>query len=203
MNDIFFKALAKHWPYPSKIIVTGAWAAQEWGSVRPTQDIDFEIQLVGRKTKIEEFQKAVQEASRISGLQAQFSTDIDRWSQITYLDYRKWAKVYKKFNKLTVTVMDPLYWSIGKIARFWDQDLQDLIQVFKSVKPDPIQVALLWNKALRKSPQSNALFLVKKNALYFFKTFGPQLWGKAFQLEKIEKIFIKTEHRTPNIGNRD
>lgn len=189
MNDLFFEALAQYWPYPSKIIVTGAWAAQEWGSVRPTQDIDFEIQLISRKSKMEEFQKAAQKASRASGLQAQFSTDIDRWSQITYLDYRKRAKVYKKFDQLTVSIMDPLYWSIGKIARFWDQDLQDLIRVFKRLKPDPILVARLWNKALQKSPKSSALFLVKKNALYFFKTFGPKLWGSGFPMKEVEKIF--------------
>lgn len=188
-KDTFFKELSRYWPHECKILVTGAWVAEEWGEVRPTQDIDFEIQFLSGKADLEEFHKAAQAASRISGLQAQFSTDIDHWSQVTYLDYRKHAKAYKKFGKITVLMMDPLYWSIGKITRFWDQDLQDLIQVFGKLKPDPIKVAGLWDKALKKSPKSSALFLVKKNALYFFKTFGPKIWGKAFSGEKIGKIF--------------
>ncbi len=84
--------------------------------------------------------------------------------------------------------MDPFYWSIGKITRFWDQDLQDLMEVFGNLKPDPLKVAALWQKALKKSPKSSTLFLVKRNALYFFETFGPKLWGRSFSLVKIRKI---------------
>jgi len=187
-KDIFFEELSHHWPHESKILVTGAWVAEEWGKVRPTQDIDFEIQFIRVNASLEEFQKAVGEASRASGLQAQFSTDIDHWSQVSLLDYRKHARPYKKFGKLTVLMMDPLYWSIGKITRFWDQDLQDLLEVFGNLNSDPVEVATLWNKALRKSPKSSALLSMKKNALYFFKTFGPKIWGKTFSLEKVEKI---------------
>ena len=77
-KDLFFAELAKRWPYQCKILVTGAWVAEEWGKVRPTQDIDFEIKFQDPKARLDAFQKAVDEASRASGLIAQFSTDIDR-----------------------------------------------------------------------------------------------------------------------------
>ena len=57
--------------------------------------------------------------------------------------------------------------------------------VKKTERPFPLRLALLWKRALQESPCSTALFLVKKNAHYFFKTFGKKIWGRAFKVEEI------------------
>ncbi len=81
-----------------------------------------------------------QEAIDETGIQANYAEDIDRWGMVTLLDYRNNTKLYKKYGKLALWVLDPAYWSIGKMTRFIDPDIQDMIQVFRK-KKDPAGTA--------------------------------------------------------------
>jgi hypothetical protein len=135
------------------------------------------------------FEKAVHQAESETGIGTQFSENIDRWSQVSYLDYRKHLKKYKKFQQIEVFLLNPYFWSIGKITRYWDSDIQDMIAVFKKEKVDPVQLAKLWRQALQQSPRSTELFLTKQHVVQFFTTYGARIWGDSFSLLDIKKFF--------------
>lgn len=187
----FFEVLARKWPSGTKVILTGGTASLLMGGKRPTLDIDFEVAFRSKRPGWAAFEKAVRETEKETGISAQFSEEIERWSQISYLDYRKHVRPFGKFGRIELCILEPVYWSIGKIARYWDQDIQDLICVFKKEGPEPVDIARLWLKALRKSPPSSALFTVRQNAIHFFKTFGRRIWGKHFAEEEILPLFTK------------
>lgn len=185
----FFSALAKNWEGPVRILLLGGSAAQIYGGVRPTIDVDFEAVLLDSSNNWEAFEKAVHSTENQTGIAAQFSENIDRWSQISYLDYRDHLRKVKNYNQIQVYLLNPYYWSIGKVTRFLDADIQDMVSVFQKQNIDPLKLGKLWLKALQESPRSTELFITKKNALHFFKSFGKKIWGSSFQEEKVSKIF--------------
>lgn len=170
------------------MIIIGGAAAALMGSVRPTLDIDFEVSLEKSSIRWEIFENAIRQTESDTGIKAQFAEDVDRWSEITFLDYRDNKKLYKTFGKISVWIIDPVYWAIGKICRSWDHDIQDIIAVFKKVQPDPERTARIWLKALTMSPRSSALFSAKKQMIYFFEKYGKKIWGSKFDKETITSI---------------
>lgn len=193
--DNFFSELSKVYKSKAEIILTGGAAAAILGGVRPTLDIDFEVKLANPK-EWETFQQAITATAKKTGIKAQFAEKIEQWSQVTLLDYNKYKLFYKKFNLINVWVLDPRHWSIGKITRYWDQDVQDILEVFKVTKPNAWEVAKIWKKALNKSPKSSALFLVKKQIEHFFRTHGQQIWGPDFNgAELVKKLFATSEKK--------
>lgn len=186
--DQFFSELALRWKNPARIHLIGGAAAQAYGVNRFTVDVDFEAILPDNNREWNLFEEAVRETEKITGIKAQFGENIDRWSRITLLDYRKHLKHYKDFQKLKVYLLKPEYWSIGKISRFWDSDIGDMVAVFKNENTDPLSLAKIWMLALRRSERHSDLFNIKKNAAYFFVTYGKEIWGKKFSEEEIKKI---------------
>lgn len=173
-----------------KIILTGAIAGILMGGNRPSIDIDFAI-CCDRKY-FQKVEDAIKKVSRITGIAVNFSEDIDRWSQITFLDYKKHTLLYKTFGKIEVSVLSPDYWSIGKIARYLEPDIDDLVKVLKNNRPSPLRLARLWGKALRKSPRSSASFVFKRQAEHFLRTYGSYIWGKDYDQEECLAAFKKS-----------
>jgi hypothetical protein len=173
-----------------RIILTGAIAGMLMGGRRPSIDIDFCIDC--NRKYLKEIEDAIKKTSDITGIAANFSEDIDRWSQITFLDYRRHTMPYKTFGKITVSILSPDYWSIGKIARYLDPDIDDLIKVLKNNSISPLKLAKLWGKALIKSPRSNASFVFKRQAEHFLKTYGKYIWGKGYDEDKCIAEFRKS-----------
>ena len=66
-------------------------------------------------------------------------------------------------------LLEPAYWSIGKIARYLDPDVDDLVRVFKKQRVPALKLAKLWGKALAKSPRSSASFSFKKHVEHFLE----------------------------------
>ena len=188
--DRFLAALARHWPRPATLLLTGAWAASAWGRVRHTRDVDFEVAGVPARL-MPAFDQAVHAARRESGLEAQYSTRIDRWSEISLLAYRRTALPLKRYGRIQVRVLDPLHWSIGKIARYLNSDADDLIEVFRRVQPDPLTVARTWSRALRQSQPSSQLWNVKRQMLDFFHRHARAVWKRPVPLDRIERIFVR------------
>lgn len=170
-----------------KVILTGAAAGILLGGNRPSMDIDFAISA--DRKYLDLIEEAIKKASDITGIPANFSEDIDRWSQITFLDYKKHIVPYKSFGLIEVAILSPLYWSIGKITRYLDPDVDDLVKVLKNNPVSAVELAKLWGKALKKSPRSAASFLFKTHVEHFFKTYGFIIWGKRFNQNKYLQAF--------------
>lgn len=170
-----------------KVILTGAAAGVLLGGNRPSIDIDFAISADNKY--LDRIEEAIKKASDITGTPANFSEDIDRWSQITFLDYKKHVIPYKSFGVTEVYILSPLYWSIGKVTRYLDPDVDDLVMVLKNNSVSSLELARLWGKALRKSPRSAASFLFRTHVEHFFKTYGFIIWGKEFDQNKCLRAF--------------
>ncbi len=90
---------------------------------------------------------------------------------------RNTALPYSDFGKINVRILDPLDMSIGKIERFTDIDIQDIIFLIKKFSMKPEELLTVWAKALSKSTKSEKVFLFRKQVESFIKTYSKKLWG--------------------------
>jgi len=189
--DRFFEILADELAVPATAIITGAAAAQILGGARPSMDIDFALRLGSGKRGWEAVDAAVQRAVQKTGVQADYAEDIGRWSMISLLDYEKHASSYKRFGALRVLVMDPAYWSIGKVTRYLEPDSRDLLAVLKKQKTPARRLIDVWGRAVKASPRSADLRLFLHHARHFLRTYGREIWGKEFDIETAELELMK------------
>lgn len=188
--DRFFRVLSKQLAHPVRIILTGASAGSIWGAIRPSLDIDFGISLAPASSRQwEGVEAAIKRTVAITGIQANFAEDIGRWGQISLLDYRRHTLPYKRFGRLEVRLLHPAYWSIGKITRYLDPDVQDLVAVFKKRRIAAETLISLWARALKKSPRSEALSQFRRQAEHFLRSHGKSIWGKSFNAESTVSRF--------------
>jgi hypothetical protein len=189
----FFKIIDAEFGQDAKVILTGAAAGTIWGSTRPSMDIDFAIEINNQsEANWQQLESAIRKAIDKTGIQANYAEDIDRWGMVTLLDYKSNAKLYKKYDKLALMVLDPAYWSIGKMTRFIDPDIQDMIQVFRKKKIPPANLAEIWGKALKESPHSTTLIRFRRQVESFFESYGTKIWGINFNSSKAIKQFHKS-----------
>ncbi len=190
----FFELLADRFGDKCRIILTGAAAGALYGRVRPTTDIDFALKIEAGSQQTydrswQAFTKAVEEVSATTGIAAQYAEDIDRWSSITLLDYEKHTTLFKRFGRIGVYLLEPSYWAIGKLSRYLDPDIQDLILVFKRTRTSWEDLCEVTGKALKESPKSTSCFQFRKQVEDFLKAHGKKVWGKNFNPEEAIKRF--------------
>jgi len=189
--DRFFQALNENIKDTAKgkikIILTGAAAGILMGGNRPSIDIDFGIEC--NKKYLKNMEAAIKRASDITGIAVNFSEDIDRWSQITFLDYKRHTQPYKTFGAVEVSILSPDYWSIGKLTRYLDPDVYDLVKILKNNPVSCLQLARLLGKALLKSPRSTASFTFKKHVEHFFRVYGASIWAEDYNQDKCLEAF--------------
>jgi hypothetical protein len=194
--DRFFTILDQHLKQRVRVILTGAAAGSLLGHVRASQDIDFAIQPV-RGNRWERIEQAIVSTSRLTNIQVNYTTDIDRWSSITFLDYRRHTTPYRRFGQIDVHVLDPVYWSIGKLARGLDADLRDLVAVLSEHRPPPSVTIGVWARALRHSAPSPALTTFRHRVEDFLRTQGRTIWGAQFDPAAAIDQFHRRIRRTP------
>ncbi len=181
----YFNALSSVYSNPCIIILTGAAAGALYGNVRATMDIDFAVTT----EDWELFTKAIAKVSDRMAIEAQYAEDIDRWSSITLMDYKAHTYLHKRFGSIEIHLMEPPYWAIGKLSRYLDSDIGDLVKVFIKTNTSWQHVASIAGNALRKSPKSTSCNLFVRQVEDFFKSYGPKTWGKKFPIDEAIKIF--------------
>ena len=171
--DLFFKTLDQKLAARANVILTGASAGSLMGHIRPSFDIDFEIRLQkktpGLKAKLE---TAINQAAQIAGVAVNYSESIAGWSRINYLNYRKTAIPYKTIGKLRIQLIAPEYWTIGKMARFYELDIQDMLKIIKKKKLKADTLIHIWVKAIRSSDLSLELGQFRDHVVYFLKHYA-------------------------------
>lgn len=199
----FFRTLAREFNAPARIILTGAAAGSLWGHVRSSQDVDFAVQLPGgHPADWERFQAAVARAAQATGIQVNYAEDIDRWSSITLLDYRRHATAYRRFGSLDVRLLDPAYWTIGKLGRYFEVDVDDLVAVLKRRRLPVEPLVRLWARALRESPRSAAISQFRAQVEHFLRTYGRALWGARFDPDEAVSRFLRLAAGKPRSRRR-
>lgn len=183
--DRFLKTLAAELDVPARAYLTGAAAAALWGRVRPSLDIDFGLQLRGGRGRRwdEVVDPAVRRTTDLTGVPVSVAEDIDHWGMITLLDYKRSSRLYRRFGKLEVRLLDPINWSIGKLTRALEPDLRDVREVFRKQQVAPARTAATWGRALRASPPSASQWQFRGQVEAFFRTEGRRIWGRAFDPE--------------------
>ncbi|HZL19714.1 MAG TPA: hypothetical protein VFG23_18415 [Polyangia bacterium] len=190
----FLATLAAQLDAPARAYLTGAAAAALWGRVRPSLDVDLGVELK-RGSDWASVQEAVDRTTRLTGIPANVAEDIDRWGMITLLDYRRSSRRYKRFGRLEVRLLHPANWSIGKLTRYLDPDIRDVVEVFRRQKIAVARAARTWGRALRASPASTAQFQFRRNVESFLVKRGRSIWGAPFDA----KAAITTFHRAAAI----
>ncbi len=196
----FLATLAAQLDRPARLYLTGAAAGALLGRVRPSLDIDFGLE-VDRRSSISwrVVQEAVDRASRLAGIAASAAEDIDRWGMISLLDYKKRSRRYRQFGRLEVRVLHPLHWSIGKLTRYLDVDIADVVEVFQREAVTAPAAARLWGRARRASPPSTAQFQFRRQVEAFFRNEGRRTWGARFDTDAA----VRTFHRAADIQTGD
>ena len=186
--DSFFKELGSALNAPLTIILTGGAAAHLLGGSRPTTDLDFSIQP-SDKGAWDADAATLNRLSGKHGLPVEYSEDISRWSMISLLDWRDHTLPYKSYGKLTVRLLHPKYWSIGKISRGLQTDFDDLKVILKKRGISADEIVPFWARALRDSEPSSELFLARKMVEDFLAHEGKKTWGRTFDAKGALKLF--------------
>lgn len=177
----FFRTLAQAWPSAARIILTGAAAGSLLGRVRPSVDVDFAVRLPRRTPEAwRDFEAAVARTTQLTGIHTNYAEDIDRWGSISLLNYARHTRPYRTFGKLEVRLLDPAYWSIGKLSRYLDPDVRDLVAVLRRQRIPVDRLIRLWAQALRKRPRSLATTQFCRQAEHFLRAHGRVIWGHTF-----------------------
>lgn len=189
---LFFKELDRRLAAEAQVILVGAGAGSLMGHIRPSLDIDFEIRFKKHVPSAlrRRLDQAVRDAASAIGVAVNYSEDISHWSMVNYLDYRKTALPYRRIGKLTVKLIAPEYWTIGKMTRFLELDIRDMVRIIRKKKLKPARLARLWSRALRASRLSLELGQFRQHVVYFYKKYGKKIWGRSFDIEKYCKPFL-------------
>ena len=187
--DRFFLTLAREFDGRATLIVTGAAAGALWGHARPSRDIDFSVQVPGGAAQWTRLEAALARTVERTGIQVNYAEDIDRWSSVTLLDYRRHTAPYKTFGRMTVRLLAPAYWAIGKLARYFELDVDDLVRVLRRNRVPAAPAIRLWARALRASPRSAALPLYRRQVEHFLGAHGRAIWGRSFDPEAAVRRF--------------
>ena len=195
-NDIhrFFEDLNTRLDRPVRILLTGGAAAILHGVERATFDIDFEIALkkvagksVASPDAWDAIQKAIAETARATGITPQYDEDIDQWSSIT-LPAKK-SRLYRRFGKVEVCILDPALWAIGKLARYLSTDIHDLRIVMKTTNAKSKPTVKLWGTALGMSPASSSQGTFRKQVASFLDQYAAEIWGIQENPSELNRLF--------------
>jgi hypothetical protein len=190
--DRFFQTLSEEFDQPATVILTGAAAGSLLGHIRASRDIDFAVQPARRDARTwERLAAAIDRTMRQVGVEVNYAEDIDRWSSIAFLDYRRHTTAYRRFGTLRVRVLDPVYWAIGKLGRYLEIDVNDLIAVLTRHRVPVSRALAVWGAALRASPRSAALFQFRRQVEHFLRTYGRTIWGRGFTPELAVRRFLR------------
>lgn len=189
--DRFFRIFSRELGAPARVILTGAAAGSLLGHVRPSLDIDFAIRLSARRSAASwsRIDQAIERTTRLTGIHANYAEDIDRWSAVSLLDYRRHTLPWRRYGSMDVRLLDPAHWSIGKLARYLPPDERDLVAVLKAKPPAPGTLLRLWARALRQSPRSLALTEFRRRVEEFIRAHGRTIWGRNFDSEAALRTF--------------
>ncbi len=193
----YFKTLSLFFAAPCEILLTGAAAGAVYGRVRASMDVDFALKIKvlrasEKQNAWQEFEAAAVKTKEATGIAAQYAEDIDRWSSISFLDYWKHTRPFKRFGRIDVQLLEPAYWAIGKFARYLDPDVRDMIHVFRKTKTSWPELARVLGSALKKSPKSTACFLFRRQVEDFFTAYGKKVWGRKFSGYEAIRLFHKS-----------
>lgn len=192
----FFRHVASRLPFPVTIVLTGGAEALVLGGIRPTADLDFGVEVAPRwRERWPEIESAIAEASRTTGIAAQYGEELDHWSSVSVPPKRRRSRPWLRFGRLRLRLLDPACWAIYKLARYLESDRADLVPVLRREGVRWSRLTRLAGESLRESPKSSALFLFRKHVEHFLREDGHRIWGAGFDPEQAIRSFHEAAGR--------
>jgi hypothetical protein len=195
----FFEELGRRIDRPVTVLLTGGAAGILQGVKRATLDIDFEIRLrraaAGSDSgdRWESVQRAIEDASRATGITAQYDEDIDKWSSIALPSKR--SRFYRRFGKVEVRILEPGLWAVGKLTRYLSSDIQDLRIVLKGAGITASAAVKLWGAALGISPASSSHITFRKQVESFLDQYAREVWGRNTDSAGLKRLFLESAQK--------
>ncbi len=196
----FLKAVARSLDTPASLLLVGGAARIVLAGARATADIDLELlPTKSRRSqgRLRSLMQAVENAQRETGIAAQAAENIERWSMISWADYRKHLVLWRQFGSLSVYVMEPEYFAMTKLIRGSSVDLDDIYHVLRVHHASWRTLARVCGKALRSSPLSTQQGLFRRQVEHFFTKEGTRLWSSRFRPQAAVAVF----HRAARVRN--
>lgn len=190
--ETFFGEVDRRIRFPVEVILTGGAAGLIYGTERATFDIDFEVHITGKSHVAENWaslQQVLGEISTLTNITPQYAVDIDRWSAIPLP--KKKSTLYKKFKFITVKILNPELWAIGKLTRYIASDIDDLRVVLKRQKTNQRKCVSLWGEALKRSSPSPAQITFPRQVERFLDAYAKVIWGKSANPKQLKELFLK------------
>ena len=191
----FFRILDGEYRKPLRVLLIGGGASIVQAGPRFTEDLDFEARAsLARPVEggdREALLRAIETAKTALGIKAQFADDIEHWSMIPWPEHRKRSRLWKRFGKCEVWLLEPEVYAVSKLARGMETDHDDVVKVMRK-RPVPWRTfATLAGEALRTAPMSDVLHLFRDQVERFLRGSGPKLWGRGFDPEAAISVFLK------------
>jgi hypothetical protein len=107
----------------------------------------------------------------------------------------KRSRLYRRFGKVEVRILDPELWAIGKLARYLSTDVQDLRTVLASSGVDPKAAVRQWGTALGISSVSSSLPTFRRQVEAFIDEYAREIWGAKTDPEELKSLFLESARK--------
>lgn len=195
----FFRLLAERYRKPTRILLVGGGAFVVQARPRFTEDLDFEVRTsarapIGARDR-EALEAAIAGANKATGVKAQYSDRVERWSMIPWPGYERHSSLWKRFGPCAVYLLNPEYFALSKLARGTATDQEDIVTVLRRLPASWRKLATLCGRAHRAAPMSNALHLFRLQVERFFTATAPKIWGRTYRPETALTLFHRACRR--------
>lgn len=177
----FFKDLSGFITEEITVYLLGGCALLALGASRSTQDIDFEIKCLNSDTIDKIFNFCMERKTAVN-----FSEDVGKWGMINISSNRNSAKFFAKYGTVLVNILSPFDMIIGKIERFTDTDIEDVLFLLKKNHINSDELLTAWANALKNSLKSEKSFLFQRQVEVFVTTYSKEIWG----VEHAELLYL-------------
>ena len=180
--DNFFADVAKRITQPTRVYLTGGTVSFPWGGNRPPEGASFGMHTCGPAAM--DYQRLLEDASETVGLPIRVKGMPAFLERLYMPDFKRGAKLYRRYGRLCVYLLDWKYWSLGKLVRNDPGDLNDIKAVFNKLRPSPYEVLRIWGRSIRTGATVLYLRALVDTVEHFFTKHGPEIWGEAYDLKK-------------------
>ena len=185
--DKFFEGISRRLKSPVRVYLTGGTVSYLWGGNRPPEGTSFGLHCSG--PAVWDLQHEMEAVSQSTGLPHKIKSLPGLLERVYLPDYKKGAKLWKRFGRLSVYLLNWKVWSIGKISRGESSDHQDLRVVFQKLRPSPFEVLKIWEKAFASgmTPLQHQTYV--RSVETFFQKFCQEVWGVHMDPQKVLTLF--------------
>ncbi len=185
--DQFFAEVGRGLTHPMRVYLTGGTVTFPWGGNRPPEGVGFGIHACGPAAM--DCQGQLETAGEGTGIPVRLKGLPGIMERLYLPDFKRGAKLYRRFGRLSVYLLDWRYWSLGKLCRNEASDLRDLQVVINKIRPSPYDLIRFWGKTIREGASTLYLPSLVEAVEGFFQKHGREIWGEQLEIARLTAGF--------------